>query len=118
MSDSTLPDPKGCLPLTATVLNILLALSDSAKHGYAIRQEVEIATDGKVRMGAGTLYGTIDRMLKAGLIDEVEGADESRDPRRRYYRLSSLGRKALRAELGRLQDVLETARAKRVLSPA
>jgi len=118
MPGTTIPDPKGLLPLTPAVLNILLALSDGAKHGYAIRQEIETATEGKVRMGPGTLYGSIDRMLKTGLIEESGGAGGSDDPRRRYYRLSSFGQKALRAELGRLREMLEAARAKKIILPA
>jgi len=108
------------LPLTPAVFNILLALADGEKHGYAIMREVEEATDGRVRMGPGTLYGSLDRMLKAGLIEESENRPiPSRDDeRRRYYRLSGFGRRVLQAEASRLSKAVRMARAKKVLSPA
>ena len=85
--------PEDLLPLTPAVFNILLALADGDKHGYGIMLEVEAATHGQVQMGPGTLYGSIKRMLKAGLIEE---SDERRDlelddQRRRYYRVTGLG---------------------------
>ena len=98
------PDPEAELPLTPTVFNILLSLADGEKHGYAIMQEVEEATEGRTRMGPGTLYGSLDRMLKAGYIAESDRrptANED-DERRRYYRLSSFGRRVLQAEAARL----------------
>ncbi len=87
------PMPEDMLPLTPAVFNILLALADGEKHGYAIMIEVEENTQGEVKMGPGTLYGSIKRMLGAGLIEET---DERPDPelddeRRRYYRLSGSG---------------------------
>ena len=104
------------LPLTPAISHILLALADEDRHGYAIMLEVERLTDGATRMGPGTLYGTIKRMLAARLIEE---ADERPDPeiddeRRRYYRISDLGRRVLRAETARLATLLAAARAKRV----
>ena len=107
------------IPLTAAVFNILLALADGEKHGYAIKLEVENATDGKIHMGPGTLYGSLDRMVKAGLIEESEhrpGADED-DERRRYYRLSQFGRRVLQLEASRLADLVRAAMAKKVLAP-
>jgi DNA-binding PadR family transcriptional regulator len=130
-----LPDPKDLLPLTPVVLHILLALADgrppsetdesAGRHGYAVAQEVEAMTDGQIRMGPGTLYGSIQRMLRSELIEEVArprgttrsataGADD--DERRRYYRLSVLGRKVLRLELARLARVVVVARAKHLLT--
>jgi DNA-binding PadR family transcriptional regulator len=108
--------PEEHLPLTPAVSHILLALADGEKHGYAIMREVEETTDGQVTMGPGTLYGSIKRMLGAGLVEE---ADERPDPelddqRRRYYRLSGLGEKVLSAEMARLDAVVKAARAKRV----
>ena len=84
-------DPDAELPLTPTVFNILLSLADGEKHGYAIMQEVEEATEGRTRMGPGTLYGSLDRMLKAGYITESDRRPASKedDERRRYYRLGS-----------------------------
>jgi DNA-binding PadR family transcriptional regulator len=103
------------LPLTPAIAHILLALADQERHGYAIMQEVEQLTGG-TRMGPGTLYGTIKRMLSAGLIEE---ADERPDPelddeRRRYYRITRLGTQVLEAESARMATLLGAARAKRV----
>jgi DNA-binding PadR family transcriptional regulator len=113
-------DPEAALPLTAAVFNILMALADGEKHGYAIMREVEDATDGKVLMGPGTLYGSLDRMVKAGLIEESEKrpALAKDDDRRRYYRLSQFGRRVLSAEASRLANAVRQARAKNILSPA
>ena len=106
------------LPLTATVFNILLALADGEKHGYGIMLEVETNTEGQMVMGPGTLYGSIKRMLKAGLIEET---DERPDPelddqRRRYYQLSGLGEQTLRLEAERLASQVRLARAKNLLA--
>ena len=106
------------LPLTPAILHILLALADEDRHGYAIMQEVARLTDGAIRMGPGTLYGTIKRMLAAGLIEE---ADERPDPglddeRRRYYRATRLGLRVLKAETGRMAMLVSAARAKKVTS--
>jgi DNA-binding PadR family transcriptional regulator len=110
--------PDGILPLTPAVFNILLALADGEKHGYAIMREVEENTQGEIKMGPGTLYGSIKRMLAAGLIEE---SDERRDPalddeRRRYYRLSGLGRQVLEAEARRLSRQVALAQMKQVLN--
>ena len=110
--------PQNFLPLTPAVLHILLALADGAKHGYAIMQEVEEVTGGRVHLGPGTLYGSIKRMLAAGLIEE---SDERPDPalddeRRRYYRQTGLGRKVLCEEAERMADLTALARRKRVLA--
>lgn len=105
------------LPLTPAVFHILLALADRERHGYAIMQEVEETTDGRVPMGAGTLYGSIKRLLRAGLIEE---SNERPDPaiddrRRRYYRLSELGRRVAVAEASRLEEAVADARSKKLL---
>ena len=120
-------DPREHLPLTPVVLHLLLALADrdqqtasSGKHGYAVAQEVEAMSDGQIRMGPGTLYGSIQRMLASDLIEEVSrtrlrathGED---DERRRYYRLTPLGQRVLQLELSRLAQVVAVARAKRLL---
>jgi DNA-binding PadR family transcriptional regulator len=109
--------PGANLPLTPAVYNILLALADGEKHGYAIMLEVEANTDGEVTMGPGTLYGSIKRMLAAGLIEE---SDQRPDPdlddeRRRYYRLTGVGQRALRAEADRMLRQVQAARLKHVL---
>jgi DNA-binding PadR family transcriptional regulator len=112
-------NPDDLLPLTPAVFNILLALADGEKHGYGIMQEVESNTRGQIPMGPGTLYGSIKRMLKAGLIEEC---DERPDPamddqRRRYYTLSGLGQQVLRLEVERLAAQVRVARAKNLLTP-
>jgi DNA-binding PadR family transcriptional regulator len=96
----------------------LLALADGEKHGYVIMQEVEAISKGQVKMGPGTLYGSIKRMLAAGLILE---SDERPDPelddqRRRYYQLTEKGRRVLAAEARRLDRLVAQARARRVLN--
>jgi DNA-binding PadR family transcriptional regulator len=105
------------LPLPAAQLHILLALADGEKHGYAIMSEVEVMTGGSVTMGPGTLYGTVKRMLKAGLLEEI---DERPDPelddqRRRYYRLTGFGARVLDAEVARMEQLARTAERKRPL---
>lgn len=111
------PFPEDLLPMTPAMFNILLALADGEKHGYAIMLEVEESTQGAVKMGPGTLYGSIKRMLSSGLIEET---DERPDPalddeRRRYYRLSAVGQRALRLEAERLERQVSIARLKQVL---
>ena len=109
--------PRDLLPLTPAVLHILLALADEERHGYGIMREVEERTGGETRMGPGTLYGSIKRMLADGLIEE---SDERPDPamddqRRRYYRITDFGRRVAGAEAERLQSIVTAAWAKRVL---
>lgn len=110
-------EAEGLLPLTPAVFHILLTLADGEKHGYAIMREVANHTDGKMRLGPGTLYGSIKRMLGDGLIAE---SDERPDPqiddeRRRYYRLTEFGRRVVAAEAGRLASLIRVARSKRLL---
>ena len=102
------------LPLTPAVLHILLALADGEKHGYAIMQEVEEFSQGQVKMGPGTLYGSIKRMLQSRLIVESgERPDpELEDERRRYYGLTDFGQRVLTAELARLEMLLTVSRRK------
>lgn len=114
MNESTSPQQ----PLTPAVFHILLALADGEKHGYSIMKDVEIQTGGKIKMGPGTLYGSIKRMLAASLIEE---ADERPDPalddqRRRYYRLSNVGQRVLSAESQRLEQAVKIARQKHILA--
>ncbi len=109
--------PESFLPLTPAVFHILLALADGEKHGYAIMQEVEDVTEGKVHMGPGTLYGSIKRVLSAGLIEESDDRPDPTldDERRRYYRLTGLGRAVLREEAERMAELMALARRKHVL---
>ncbi len=110
-------DPQNLLPMTPAVFNILLVLADGEKHGYAIMQEVEANTQGAIKMGPGTLYGSIKRMLASGLIEETEERPDTEldDQRRRYYCLSGLGQRALRLEAERLEQQVSLARRKQVL---
>jgi DNA-binding PadR family transcriptional regulator len=101
-------------PLTPAVLHILLALSTEERHGYGIMKQAERESHGKVKMGPGTLYGSLGRMMEAGLITE---SDKRVDPamgdeRRIYYTITGLGRTALEAELDRYRDVVAVAREK------
>lgn len=109
--------PQNLLPLTPAVFNILLALTDGEKHGYAIMSEVEANTQGEVKMGPGTLYGSIKRMLEAGLIEESEERPDPAmdDQRRRYYRLTGLGMRVVKAEAERLARQVAVAKMKQVL---
>jgi DNA-binding PadR family transcriptional regulator len=98
------------LPVPA--LHILITLADGERHGYAIMQDVAVRTDGALRLGPGTLYGSIKRMLHDGLIEEL---DERPDPaeddeRRRYYRITPRGRKVATEEIGRLAKLVRHAR--------
>ncbi len=104
-------------PLTPAVFHVLLALTGGERHGYAIMQEVAESTDGRMKMGPGTLYGTIRRLLEARMIEE---SDERPDPemddeRRRYYRLTAIGQRAVKAEARRYAELAELARRKRLL---
>lgn len=111
------PDPASLLPLTPAVFGILMALADGEKHGYAIMQAVADETSGGLQMGPGTLYGTLERMLRASLVTEAEGPDETAPhrERRRYYRLTSFGRRVLRTEVDRLQQAIALARRKKII---
>ena len=105
------------LPLTEAAFHILLALAGEEKHGYAIMLEVEQISEGQVTIGPGTLYGTIKRLLKDGLIVESEERPdpEMDDQRRRYYQLTALGQKVLKAEAQRLARLVTQARTRQVL---
>ena len=105
------------LPLTPAVFHILLALVDGERHGYSIMQEIESRTGGKTKLGPGTLYGSIKRMLADGLIEESEERPDPAldDVRRRYYRLTGLGRRAAVAEAERLRRLVIEASAKRLI---
>ena len=106
------------LPLTPPVFHILLALADEERHGYGIMQDVAWQTNGALQLGPGTLYGCLKRMLAAGLVEE---SDERPDPamddeRRRYYRMTALGRRVVRAEAERLAGAVTAARSRRLLA--
>jgi DNA-binding PadR family transcriptional regulator len=106
--------PQELLPLTPPVFHILLALSEEERHGYGIMQDVARQTDGALQLGPGTLYGCLKRMLAAGLVEE---SDERPDPtlddeRRRYYRMTALGKRMVRAEAKRLAGAVTVAMAR------
>ena len=103
-------------PLTPAVLHILLALSTQERHGYGIMKEVEADSQGKVKMGPGTLYGSIGRMIEAGLIGESDKRvdPEMDDERRVYYRITAFGQTTLAAELARYREVVAIARKKQL----
>jgi DNA-binding PadR family transcriptional regulator len=110
-------DPESLLPLRPSVFHILLALVDGDLHGYGIMQEVAEHTAGQIKLGPGTLYGSIKRLLGDGLIVE---ADERPDPslddeRRRYYRLTDFGQRVLKAEVGRISRMVSVAQRKRLI---
>jgi len=106
------------LPLTPAMFHVLLALAEEEMHGYAILKEVERRTEGKVRLSAGTLYGIIKRLNEEGWIVEsnkrpAAGLD---DERRRYYRLTEVGRRVAVSEAQRLEELLKMARSKKLFS--
>lgn len=102
-------------PLPAAAFQILLALADGDLHGYAIMRLVEQQTEGRVRLGPGTLYSSIQALLEEGLIEEIDSGRDAAKDRRRLYRLSSSGRKIARTEAERLAGILRIARAKKIL---
>lgn len=101
------------LPLPPAVFQILVALADQDRHGYAIMQDVVVRTDGRMKLSPGTLYGSIKRMLDDGLIVELDERPhpDHDDERRRYYRLTPFGRDVAQAEADRLTTLLRQARA-------
>jgi DNA-binding PadR family transcriptional regulator len=110
---SAQPDPESLLPLPSATFHILMALATEDRHGYAIIQEVSRRTNNRLRLGAGTLYRSLQRMLEQGLI--VETGDrpdpELDDERRRYYRITRYGESVARAEARRLTELVKLARA-------
>ena len=103
-------------PLTPAVFHILLALSSGERHGYGIMKQVEVDSQGHVTMGAGTLYGSLKRMLDSGLVKESDRRvdPEMDDERRIYYRITGAGAKALAAELKRYQDLVKLAQGRKL----
>jgi DNA-binding PadR family transcriptional regulator len=118
--DAGSAEPESFLPLTPAMFHILMVLAKGESHGYAIMQDIETSTNGAFRIGPGTLYGSIKRLLASGWIAEV---DERPDPdlddeRRRYYRLTGLGRQVAEAEAQRLAGTVRLARAAQLLGGA
>ena len=118
MADSN--NARDHLPLSPLVLHVLLALADDDRHGYGIIKEVRRRTDGEIEIGASSLYAVLRRLVDAELVIET---DERPDPglddeRRRYYRLTKLGRQVAVAEVARLESIIRQARAKRLVPAA
>ena len=114
---SSRPDPAALLPLPSAAFHILVSLAEGDRHGYAIIQEVAARTGGEVKLGPGTLYRSIQRMIDEDLIVESETrpAPDADDERRRYYRITTFGRAVARAEAERLSDLVKLARASGLL---
>ena len=110
-------DPAALLPLTPHMFQVLIALADGDKHGYAIIKEVARRTDGQVTLSAGTLYTIVRRFEQDGVIAESARRPDPAldDERRRYYRLTDFGRAVARAEAKRMEEVLGMARAKKLI---
>jgi DNA-binding PadR family transcriptional regulator len=107
-----LPDPASLLPLPAATFHILMAVADDDRHGYAIIQDVAARTNGELRLSAGTLYRSIQRMLEQGLLIETRDrpSPDQDDERRRYYRITPYGAAVARAEARRLTQLVKLAR--------
>ena len=99
-------DTSSFLPLSPATLHILLSLAGEELHGYAIMQEVQRQSEGKYRLGPGTLYDNLQKMIERRLVEDLGQRAGDEDPRRRYYRLSTLGRGVLAAEIARLDGVV------------
>lgn len=103
------------LPLTPVAFEILLALGEGERHGYAVMQEVERRTEGRTSLHPGTLYRALSRLVESGLLEELADRPREGDERRRYYALTSLGRRVAAAESERLASQLEAAKARNFL---
>jgi DNA-binding PadR family transcriptional regulator len=105
------------LPLSPATLHILLSLAGEELHGYAIMQEVQRQSEGKYKLGPGTLYDNLQKMIDRGLVEELGQRPGDDDPRRRYYRLSTMGRGVLTAEISRLGDVVREGKMRLQAKP-
>jgi DNA-binding PadR family transcriptional regulator len=101
-------------PLSVAVFHILLSLGEGERHGYAIKREIAVRTEGKLKLGPGVLYGSINKMLELGLIEESAGRPDPHldDERRRYYRITPYGRKVAQAEAIRMRELVRLAAAR------
>jgi DNA-binding PadR family transcriptional regulator len=104
------PDPSKLLPLPAATFHILMSVAEEDRHGYAIIQDVAARTRGELKLSAGTLYRSIQRMLEQGLLVETRERPEDDDERRRYYRITAFGIAVARAEARRLSELVKLAR--------
>ena len=101
-------------PLSPAVFHILLSLGDGERHGYALKREISLRTGGKLKLGPGVLYGSINKMLELGMIEESDDRPDPHldDERRRYYRITNYGRKAAQAEAARMRELVRLAAAR------
>lgn len=110
-------DVSSFLPLSPATLHILLSLAAEDRHGYGIMQEVARQSDGQYKLGPGTLYDNLQKLMSSGLVEEAPHPGRDDDPRRRYYRLTATGRGVLTAEVARLESVVREARLHLKTSP-
>jgi DNA-binding PadR family transcriptional regulator len=110
-------DPNPFLPLSPATLHILLSLAGEELHGYGIMQEVQRQSEGKYKLGPGTLYDNLQKLIERRLVEELGHRPGDEDPRRRYYRLSPLGRGVLTAEIARLDDVVREGKLRLQAKP-
>jgi len=103
-------DPSQFLPLSPATLHILLALAGEDRHGYGIMQEIARQSEGQYKLGPGTLYDNLQKLMNQGMVEEAKSPPGNDDPRRRYYRLSRAGRTVLTAEIKRLEGVVRHAK--------
>ena len=105
---------RDCVPLSPAVFHILLSLAEGERHGYALKREIALRTGGKLKLGPGVLYGSINKMLEQGLIEESDDRPDAHldDERRRYYRITSHGRKVAQADAARMNELVRLAAAK------
>ena len=104
-------DVNSFLPLSPAILHILLALAGEDRHGYGIMQEITRQSEGQYKMGPGTLYDNLQKLVNHEMVEDAARRFADDDPRRRYYRLTPFGRRVLTAEIARLEGVVRTARA-------
>src|SRR5579871_5451948 len=103
-------DPTSFLPLSPAALHILLSLAAEDRHGYGIMQEVVRQSEGQYKLGPGTLYDNLQKLMDQGMVEDAPRRSAKDDPRRRYYRLTRFGRTVLSAEIGRLEAVVREAK--------
>src|ERR1041385_559564 len=114
MPDRNQPAPEALTPLSPAIFNILLSLGEGERHGYALKREIAARTGGKLKLGPGVLYGSINKMLELGLIEESEDRPDPHldDEGRRYYRITAYGRKVAQAEAAPLRELVRLAAAR------
>src|SRR3984893_15779563 len=114
MSTSDRKPPCDLMPLSPSFFHILLSLGEGERHGYALKREISRRTNGKLKLGPGMLYGSINKMLELGLIEESDDRPDPHldDERRRYYRITNYGRKVAQAEAARMRELVQLAAAR------